>query len=199
MRITYALPILLGALSSASAYAEHDNECDGDNWYYGDMIEIKSPFPGKWLTIDGRSILDPQFHADLKAQFPDRYVSGFDGEHFQLDAFCAQVNGTYIQIRNTDFGPFISYYAEAPKCSACQPISTSRKFKSPLGLKIGQDKSAVSRIVGHNIQPDLATMVFNETSVQGDRTIWHSQSLHLEFRAGLLYRYSVSDSTERST
>jgi hypothetical protein len=198
MRIAYALPILFGALLSASAYADHDNECVGDYWDAGDKIEIKSPFPGKWLTIDGRSFLDPQFHADLKAQFPDRYVSGFDEEHFQLDAFCAQVNGTYIQIRNTDFGPVISYYAEAPKCSACQPISTSRKFKSPLGLTIGQDKSAVSRIVGHNIQPDLATIVFNETSVQGNSTTWHSQYLHLEFRAGLLYRYSVSDSTEHS-
>ena len=187
--------LILCILSSLHTYADHD--CI-DAREYGQKIIVDKSLPTLWFIIGDKQINDPNLHRILRAKYAKYYTSGKDEEGFTIDHFCGYKNGIYITISNGDFGPTAEISNEAPKCYSCEALNEEIPyFNSGTGLKIGQNKKTVSSILGYEISENITSILFEEIEKGKKHNISHTQTLRIEFRDNILFRFSIGEYRER--
>jgi hypothetical protein len=79
----------------------------------------------------------------------------------------------------------------------CKRISKGTEYlTSKIGLKIGQSKAAVSKIINIMIKENINTISFKEIVKVDNTSVIHTQELRLVFKNNKLIDFSISDFRE---
>jgi hypothetical protein len=134
-------------------------------------------------------------HTALKKQYKAHYVSGNDeGEYGYL---CLKFKDNYLAINTSDYGTGADYSKVAPACLKCSTISKDAgKFVSGTGLSLGQSRTKVSQLLNKPINSNVVDLTYEETESGDNGDVLHTEILRLEFKNGLLIRYSILDYRE---
>ena len=198
MKIKILLTVIIILSVCSISLADHD--CiEGIN--EGTEINLEKKFPEDWLTIGGKLITDPKLHSELSAKFKDYYYTGED-EGYTGHSFCAQKNGIYIKVHtgnsDVDTQSYAEFSAIPPKCYKCKRISKGTEYlTSKVGLKIGQSKATVSKVLNTIIKEDITTISFEEILGDDKTSVKHTQKLRLVFQNSRLIDFEISDFREQ--
>jgi hypothetical protein len=186
------LSVSLLLLIPISAGADHT--CV-DGYPMGTAVAVAKAFPTKWFLVGSAHITDPKTHAALRNRYKKEYKAGYD--EGPVGSLCLKLQGEYVAVTTSDFGPGVQYSFAAPKCLKCEASGAgASEFRSGTDLRLGQTKVQVSELLQAQIQSDLTDVTFEETEVSDSTKTLHTEVLSLEFENDRLVRFSVYDFRE---
>jgi len=177
------LIVILLALAVAVP-ATADNDCV-EGFPNGRKIDVSHHLKKEWFLTGSDALNDPSFSAKLKNLYPN----SFNGV-----LVCLKDSSGYITVStDTEYGPWSDYSVQPPKCFKCEPHHNALiQLSSGTGLHLGQTKNEASHILGIPLTDDVIEIQFNETT----KSIFHTESLRLEFKNDTLVRFGIGDYRE---
>ena len=126
--------------------------------------------------------------------YPDYSVVHSSGSYV-----CLGNSNSYVMISEHGFGNSLRISATPPKCN--KECSKNKVLDNELpimdlGLKIGQSKEIVSKLLEIKIIDDVTSIEFQNIEEGKDFEIWHMESLKLIFKENKLVDLSLDDYRE---
>jgi hypothetical protein len=185
--------LTLGCLLPFVAAADHDCIETRDT---GHQIDRRAHLPRKWLMLNGRHVSSGGLLADLRSVYRHAYRGN---PHGLGGLICIYTGDIYVNVAKYDSGSWFEFSVLAPTCWQCAPVPADSKLPTPdSGLRIGQTKAQVSKILGISFpdESDLVTVTFSEVETRQRAKRWHQELLTVEFRDDKLVRFHVGDFRE---
>jgi len=179
-------------LFSTSAIAEY--ECLETRPESTKRIKLEKSLPSTWWKIGNLDLLKKELAIKIAETYPDYVVTRSSGGYV-----CLGNSKSYVMISQHDFGNSLRMSAQPPKCNkqcAKNKVSINELPIMGLGLKIGQSKEIVSRLLKIKIVDDVTSIEFQNIEDGKDFEIWHIESLKLIFKENKLVDLNLDDYRE---
>jgi len=188
--------VMAVTLVAAASFVVADHRCV-EEFPEAASIKMDRPFPAEWFVVGSMSLTDEAIESKLVRAYGRTYRK-YDDEEFGGGGFCTVGRAGYFGISINDLSRTVEYAASRSKCSGkCRTTSARNDLPSGTGLRVGQARSDVGRLLGVQIVSDITELKFEEAEISANVKIWHFQWLWMQFRGGRLARFMVSDSRER--
>jgi len=190
--LNIAVSLLILLLFSASVVAEYD--CLETRPESTKRIKLETSLPSTWWKIGGLDLLKENLAINIAGIYPDNAVVHSSGSYV-----CLGNSYSYVMISQHGFGNSLRVSAQPPKCNK-QCFKSKNSLKElpimGLGLKIGQSKETVSRLLKIKIVDDVTSIEFQNIEDGKDFEIWHIESLKLTFKENKLVDLNLDDYRE---
>ena len=180
------------ALFSISVIAEYD--CLETLPETTQRIKLDKSLPATWWRIGELDLLKGGLAKDIAKTYPDFLVGNDSGGYV-----CLGSSHSYLMISQHGFGNSLRVSAKPPKCNkeCSNNIIPDDEFPlMAIGLKIGQNKEVVSKLLGIKIIDDVTSIEFQNIEDGKDFEIWHIESLKLTFNENKLVDVNLDDYRE---
>ncbi len=190
--LNIAINLLILLLFSTSALAEH--YCLETGPESTKRIKLDKSLPSTWWKIGGFDLLKEDLAISIVKTYPEYSVIHSSGGYL-----CLGNSSSYVMVSEHGFGNSLRISAKPPKCTKeCikNKVSDNELPVMDLGLKIGQSKEIVSKLLGIEIVDDVTSIEFQNIEDGKDFEIWHIESLQLTFKKNKLIDLSLDDYRE---
>ena len=190
--LNIAISLLILLVFSSSVLAEY--ECLETSSDSTKRIKLDKSFPNAWWRIAGFDLMEEDLAINIAKTYPDYSVLHSSGGYI-----CLGNTNSYVMISEHGFGNSLRISATSPKCNkecSKNKVLDNKLPTMDLGVKIGQSKEIVSKLLEIKITDDVTSIEFQNIEKSKDFEIWHMESLKLTFKENKLVDLKLNDHRE---